>query len=101
MVIGFAVGMILMASVRSSLAYTILFIMLTFIPLQLALATTESFTVHGDEEAIRVLKLKVDDHVIITVSVTGGDSAVHLYLAFPNGTIRDFGEIAYPLLFHL
>ncbi|MEM2506197.1 MAG: emp24/gp25L/p24 family protein [Nitrososphaeria archaeon] len=74
---------------------TVLFMMLLFRLVQLTLAATESFTVRGGEEATRVLKLKVDDHVIITFSVTGGDSAIHFYLACPNGTVRDFGDVGY------
>lgn len=95
MVFGFAVRVTLMATVRGLLAYTTLLIMLLFMHIRLALATTESFTVHGGGEATRVLKLKVDDHVIITFSVTGGDNAIHFYLAFPNGTILDFADIGY------
>ncbi|MEM3875228.1 MAG: hypothetical protein QXU45_08890 [Candidatus Bathyarchaeia archaeon] len=84
-----------MHPVRKSVELTTLFIMLLFMLVQLALAATETFGVHGGEEATRVLKLRVDDHVVITISVTGGDNAIRFYFSFPNGTVRDFGDVGY------
>lgn len=64
-------------------------------PLQLAVATSASFTVRGGEEATRVLKLAVEDHVLISFTVVGGDNAIRFYLVFPNGTVRNFGDAGY------
>jgi hypothetical protein len=61
---------------------------------QSALATSASFTVHGGEEVTRVLKLSVEDHVFISFTVIGAsENTIHFYLAYPNGTVRDFGNV--------
>ena len=42
---------------------------------QLATATVMSFTVHVHEEATRILKLAVDDHVSIELTTVSGENA--------------------------
>jgi len=59
-----------------------------------AKATSTSFTVHSNEEVTKVLKLKVEDHVLVSFTVIGApENAIHLYLACPNGTEKDFGNV--------
>jgi hypothetical protein len=59
-----------------------------------AKATSTSFTVHSNEEATRVLRLKIEDHVFISFTVVGApENAIHFYLACPNGTVKDFGNV--------
>lgn len=83
-----------MASTQSLLTNLILIMVLSSAFTQSALATSASFTVHGGEEVTRVLKLSVEDHVFISFTVVGtSESTIHFYLAYPNGTVRDFGNV--------
>lgn len=84
-----------MVSVRSPLPYLILLFTFSLMLVQLAAATSTSFTVRGGEETTRVLKLAVEDRVLISFSVVGGDNVLHFYLAYPNGTVKDFGDVGY------
>jgi len=84
-----------MVPVRNSLPHLILFFMVLFMFVKLAAATSTSFTVLGGEEATRVLKLAVEDRVLISFTVVGGDNAIRFCLVFPNGTVRDFGDLGY------
>jgi hypothetical protein len=60
---------------------------------QSAKATSASFTVHGGEEITKVLKLTVEDHVLIRFTVVGAfENTIHFYLTYPNGTINDFND---------
>lgn len=57
------------------------------------MAATVSFTVHGGEEVTKTLKLAVEDHVLIKFTVVGPpDNSLHFRLAYPNGTVKDFGK---------
>ncbi|MGQ9531010.1 MAG: hypothetical protein ACUVQX_06310 [Candidatus Bathycorpusculaceae bacterium] len=75
-----------MVSIRNLLVLALFFVLV-----QLTVATSASFTVRGDEEVTRVLKLAVEDHVFIKFTVVGG--IIHFYLEYPNGTVRDFGNL--------
>lgn len=75
--------------------YLILFFSSLFLLVQLAAATSTSFTVRGGEETTRVLRLAVEDRVLISFSVVGGDNAIRFYFVCPNGTVRDFGDLGY------
>jgi hypothetical protein len=64
---------------------------ITFV--QSAKATSASFTVHGGEEITKVLKLTVEDHVLIRFTVVGvSENTIHFYLTYPNGTTKDFND---------
>ena len=60
-----------------------------------AKATSTSFTVHSNEEATKVLRLKIEDHVLVHFTVLGAasENTIHFYLAYPNGTEKDFGNV--------
>ncbi|MEM3695107.1 MAG: hypothetical protein QXJ11_04015 [Candidatus Bathyarchaeia archaeon] len=84
-----------MVSVRSTLPYLILLFAFSLMLVQLAVAASTSFTMRGGEEVTKVLKLAVEDHVLISFSVVGGDNTIRFYLVCPNGTVRDFGDVGY------
>jgi hypothetical protein len=71
-----------------------LFIAIVFsILVQLAEATSMTFTVHGEEEIPKTISLAVEDRVLIRFVVVGqSDSSVHFYMTYPNGTEKDFGR---------
>ncbi|MEM3697354.1 MAG: hypothetical protein QXQ94_07635 [Candidatus Bathyarchaeia archaeon] len=79
---------------RNKYTLLILIIALTFI-IQLAKATSTSFTVPGNQEVTKVLQLKIEDHILIHFIVLGGENAIHFILTYPNSTERDFGETGY------
>jgi hypothetical protein len=57
-------------------------------------ATAMNFTVHGDEEISKSLSLAVEDHVLIRFTVVGGsENSIHFYIAYPNGTEKNFGDV--------
>jgi hypothetical protein len=59
---------------------------------QVAEATAMDFTVPGGEEVTKSLNLAIDDHVLITFTVVG-ESSIHFYMTYPNGSERDFGDV--------
>jgi hypothetical protein len=57
-------------------------------------ATSTSFTVHGGEEVVKTIKLAVEDRVSIKFSVVGQTNhAITFYMVYPNGSVRDFGDV--------
>ena len=61
---------------------------------QLAEATTMTFTVQGGEELTKTLNLAVEDRVLIKFTVVAqSDKALHFYITFPNATVKDFDKI--------
>jgi hypothetical protein len=68
-----------------------------FAIIQSAKATSTSFTVPSNEEVTKVLRLKVEDHVLIYFTILGTppENTIHFYLTCPNGTAKDFGNIGY------
>ena len=57
-------------------------------------ATTASLTVKGGETVNSPISLLVDDHVLISFTVIGGqDNTIVFSLVFPNGTAMDFGQV--------
>jgi len=78
---------------KKLLAYILLIALEFFIVLQLVMAAAVSFTVHGEEEITKTLKLAVEDHVLIKFTVVGSpDNSLHFSFICPNGTVRDFGK---------
>jgi hypothetical protein len=56
--------------------------------------TSTSFTVHGGEDVVKTIKLAVEDHVSIKFTVVGQTNhAITFYMVYPNGSIRDFGNV--------
>jgi hypothetical protein len=72
----------------------LLILITTFTIIQSAKATSISFTVHSNEEVTKILRLKVEDHVLIRFTVVGAASqnSIHFSLTYPNGTEKDFGD---------
>jgi hypothetical protein len=72
----------------------LLFAALSSIIVLSAQATVTNFTVHGGEEVIKSIKLVVDDHVLIKLTVVGqSDKALYFYITYPNGTVKEFGKV--------
>jgi hypothetical protein len=86
-----------MRSIQNPLTHLILIAALSTILIQSAKATSTSFTVHSNEEATKILQLKIEDRVLIhfTVLGTASENTIHFYLAYPNGTEKDFGQTGY------
>jgi hypothetical protein len=84
-----------MISNRNTTILLILIALFTFI--QSAKATSTSFTVHSNEEVAKTLRLNIEDRVLIhfTVLGTASENTIHFYLAYPNGTEKDFGQTGY------
>jgi len=71
-------------------AFTFGFIFLTM-PVN---ATTMNFKVGGGKEVTKSFDLAVEDHVLIKFSVVASsDEAIHFYLVYPNGTVKNFGDV--------
>jgi len=68
-------------------------IMVSQIIAQVARATTTNFTVHGGEEVTKTLNIVVEDRVLVEFTVVAqSDKALFFYIAYPNGTVKDFGK---------
>ncbi len=66
----------------------------TFILAPLVVATITNFTVQDDKEVVHTIRLANDDRVLIQFSVLGQTrNSLHFSIAFPNGTLLDYGEI--------
>lgn len=64
------------------------------ISVNVAEATSTSFTIRGGEEVVKTIKLAVEDHVSIKFTVVGQTNhAITFYMVYPNGSIRDFGNV--------
>ena len=74
-------------------------IVLAVLTLTLALtgtaqATTLSLNVQAGTEVVRTIDLVAGDHVLVKFSTVGDDPATtNFYVAFPNGTTTDYGEV--------
>jgi len=61
---------------------------------QLAEATSMTFTVHGGEEETKSLSLAVEDRVLIKFTVLAtSDKSVNFSITYPNGTSKEFGKV--------
>jgi len=64
-------------------------------------ASTMNLTVHGGEDAVKLLSLAIEDRVVIKFTVLGGETGdtLDFYIACPNGTIKvaynDIGILNY------
>jgi hypothetical protein len=90
---------IAMTNRRRSSVYALIIIALLGVLMGLGQATTTTFTVKGGEEVTYPITLAVEDRVLIQVSVAvisavgEHSNTVHCSIVFPNGTMRDFGEV--------
>lgn len=83
-----------MIQFKNKLIRFLFFIMLLSVLVQLAEATTMNFTVHGGEEQTRSISLAVEDHVVMKFTVVGQTaSTLNFRIAYPNGTVKDFGKV--------
>ena len=92
-------SIIAMTNFRRSSVYALIIIALLGVLVGLGQAMTTTLTVKGGEEVTHPISLAAEDRVLIQVSAviksTVGEASntVHFYIVFPNGTVRDFGEV--------
>jgi hypothetical protein len=90
---------IAMTNLRRSSVYALIIIALLGALVGLGQAMTTTLTVKGGEEVTHPISLATEDRVLIQVSAviksTVGEASntVHFSIVFPNGTVRDFGEV--------
>ena len=76
-----------------------LLVALAVLTLMLALAgtvqaATLSLNVQAGSEVVRAIDLANGDHVLLRFSTVGDDpTALNFWVAFPNGTTTDYGEV--------
>jgi hypothetical protein len=76
-----------------------LLVALADVTLMLALAgtvqaATLSLNLQAGTEVVRAIDLAAGDHVLLKFSTVGDDpTAMHFWVAFPNGTTTDYGEV--------
>jgi len=84
---------------RRVCAFLLIFIPTIFIFAETASATVTNFRVQDDKEVIYPIKLVNEDRVLIQFSVIGqSKNSLQFSIAFPNGTVIDYGEVG---VFHL
>jgi hypothetical protein len=84
---------------RRVCAFLLIFIPTIFIFAETASATVTNFRVQDDKEVIHPIKLVNEDRVLIQFSVIGqSKNSLQFSIAFPNGTVIDYGEVG---VFHL
>jgi hypothetical protein len=90
---------IAMANLRRSSVYTLIIIALLAVSIGLGQAMTVNFTVKGGEEVTHPISLAAEDRVLIQFSAVASSAVgeasntVRFSIVFPNGTVRDFGEV--------
>jgi hypothetical protein len=90
---------IAMTNLRRSTVYVLIIIALLAVFMGLGQAATTTLTVKGGEEVTYPITLAVEDRVLIQVSavvssaVGEASNTVHFSIVFPNGTVRDLGEV--------
>jgi hypothetical protein len=90
---------IAMTNLRRSPIYALIIIALLGVLMGLGQAMTANFMVKGGEEVTHPISLAVEDRVLIqfsvaVISAVGEPSyTLHFSIVFPNGTVRDFGEV--------
>jgi len=84
---------------RRVCAFFLILIPVIFIFAGTASATIARLTVQDDKEEIYPIKLANEDRVLIQFTVIGqSKNTLQFSIAFPNGTVIDYGEIG---VFHL
>jgi len=84
-----------MPNARKRFCACFIFLVLVAVLVGFGEATTVSLTVKQGEEIIHPVDLIVEDRVLIQIRVIGGTSSlIQFALAFPNATIKDFGEVS-------
>jgi hypothetical protein len=84
---------------RRVCAFLLIFIPTIFIFAETASATVTNFRVQDDKEVIHQIKLVNEDRVLIQFSVIGqSKNSLQFSIAFPNGTVIDYGQVG---VFHL
>jgi len=69
-------------------------ILTVFLLAEIASATVTNFTVQNGKEVTYPIRLANDDRVLVQFSVIGQNkNSIHFSIAFPNGTVTDYGEI--------
>ena len=88
---------IAMANLRRSSVYTLIILaLLVVLLIGLGQAMTTNLTVEGGEEVTYPINIIDEDRVLIQFSAVGvveDSSTLHFSIAFPNETVRDFGEV--------
>jgi hypothetical protein len=90
---------IAMTNLRRTSVYTLIIIALLAVLIGLGQAMTTNFTVKGGEEITHPISLATEDRVLIQFSAVASSAVgeasntVHFSIVFPNGTVRDFGEV--------
>ena len=88
-----------MINLRRLPSFILIILALLAVLIGLGQAMTTSLTVKGGEEVTHPINLATEDRVLIQVSAviksTVGEASntVHFSIVFPNGTVRDFGEV--------
>jgi hypothetical protein len=83
-----------MLSFRKSCAFFLVILAVLIASKGFVEATTAAVSVKAGEEATHVIKLAVDDRVLVRFTVAGQESdTLRFSLSFPNGTLLDFGEV--------
>lgn len=83
-----------MTKLKKLLVNALLLILTLLTTVNLAKATSMSFTVPGGGTENKTMNLSIDDHVLIEFSIVGSsEKAINFSMTYPNGTTRYFGEI--------
>jgi hypothetical protein len=57
---------------------------------------TESLSIQGGSELVQTIDLLAEDRITVTFTAIGeAPSTLHFWLAFANGTTRDYGELSH------
>ena len=85
-----------MASLRRLPVCVFVILVLLAVLIGLGNATTTYLIVKGGEEATHPITLAVEDRVLVQFTALGAEDVhtVHFSILFPNGTERDFGNVA-------
>ncbi len=79
---------------RQLYAFLIILMSAMFIIAHPVVATITNITVQDGKEVVHTIRLANDDRVLIQFSVLGQTrNSLHFSIAFPNGTLLDYGEI--------
>ena len=58
-------------------------------------ATTESLNIKAGEDFVREIDMSAEDHIRVAFKVLSNDpDSLRFWIVFPNGTTRDYGEVA-------
>jgi len=88
-----------MVNLRRVPSFILIILALLAVLIGLGQAMTTNFTVKGGEEVIHPISLAAEDRVLIQFSAVASSAVgeasntVHFSIVFPNGTVKDFGEV--------